>query len=57
MSTSNGATRQDDYMAARHAMVRDQLEARGMTDVRICAGHARHPTPPVCRARMAERGV
>jgi protein-L-isoaspartate(D-aspartate) O-methyltransferase len=35
MSTSNGASRQDDYMAARHAMVRDQLEARGITDVRI----------------------
>jgi protein-L-isoaspartate(D-aspartate) O-methyltransferase len=35
MSTSNGATRQDDYVAARRAMVHDQLESRGITDVRI----------------------
>jgi protein-L-isoaspartate(D-aspartate) O-methyltransferase len=35
MSTSNGATRPDDYVTARHAMVRDQLEARGITDVHV----------------------
>jgi protein-L-isoaspartate(D-aspartate) O-methyltransferase len=35
MSTSNGSTRQYDYVAARHAMVHDQLEARGITDRRI----------------------
>jgi protein-L-isoaspartate(D-aspartate) O-methyltransferase len=35
MSTSNGSTRQYDYVAARHAMVHEQLEARGITDGRI----------------------
>lgn len=35
MPTSNGATRPDDYVAARHAMVRDQLESRGITDVGV----------------------
>jgi protein-L-isoaspartate(D-aspartate) O-methyltransferase len=35
MATMNGASRQRDYFAARQAMVRDQIRARGLTDVRV----------------------
>ena len=35
MPTQNGAARQHDYVALRQAMVRDQIQARGITDGRI----------------------
>jgi protein-L-isoaspartate(D-aspartate) O-methyltransferase len=35
MPTQNGAARQHDYAALRQAMVRDQIQARGITDGRI----------------------
>jgi protein-L-isoaspartate(D-aspartate) O-methyltransferase len=35
MPTQNGAARQHDYVALRQAMVRHQIQARGITDGRI----------------------
>jgi protein-L-isoaspartate(D-aspartate) O-methyltransferase len=35
MSATNGTRRQRDYTAAREAMVRDQLQRRGITDARV----------------------
>jgi len=35
MATMNGASRQRDYAAARQAMVRGQIQARGLTDARV----------------------
>jgi protein-L-isoaspartate(D-aspartate) O-methyltransferase len=35
MATTNGAGRRRDYFAARQAMVRNQIQARGLTDTRV----------------------
>lgn len=35
MAATNGTRRQRDYAAAREAMVRDQLQRRGITDTRV----------------------
>jgi protein-L-isoaspartate(D-aspartate) O-methyltransferase len=35
MATTNGAGREQNYTAARQAMVRDQLQRRGITDARV----------------------
>jgi protein-L-isoaspartate(D-aspartate) O-methyltransferase len=52
MSATNGTRRQRDYAAAREAMVRDQLQRRGITDARVLQAMRDVPrhlfVPPEC---------